>query len=137
MRLASLTWASDMALLLGAAEETKIELAAWCVSELNEDNIEDCIQSLNSAEAVLLHPCQQDCLFDRVVEKIDKRLPVISFGLDPALWSFSNVSAKIVSAVNAFPIGTRPFSGIEYVFTTLFYETYSNGTVQDFLLIPF
>ena len=108
MRLASLTWASDMALLLGAAEETRIELAAWCVSELNEDNIEDCIQSLNSAEAVLLHPCQQDCLFDRVVEKIDKRLPVISFGLDPALWSFSNVSAKIVSAVNAYIVYGGP-----------------------------
>ena len=50
MRLASLTWASDVALLLEAAKETKIDLEAWAVSELNDENVEDCIRSLNSAE---------------------------------------------------------------------------------------
>jgi len=75
MRLASLTWASDVALLLEAAKETNIELAAWAVSDLNEGNIEDCISSLNMAEAILLHPCEQDCLFDRVFEKLTRIFP--------------------------------------------------------------
>ena len=104
MRLASLTWASDVALLLEAAKETEIDLEAWAVSELNDENVEDCISSLNSSEAILLHPCQQDRLFDKVIEKIDKKIPIISFGLDPALWSFSSVSAKIVSTVNAYVV---------------------------------
>ncbi len=104
MRLASLTWASDVALLLQAAKETKIDLEAWAVSELKDENVEDCISSLNGSEAILLHPCQQDRLFDHVVEKIDKKIPVISFGLDHALWSFSSVSAKIVSTVNAYVV---------------------------------
>jgi len=104
MRLASLTWASDVALLLEAANEMKIELLAWVVSELNDEKVEDCINSLNTAEAILLHPCQQDRLFDRVVEKIDKNIPIISFGLDPALWSHSSVSTRIVSTVNAYVV---------------------------------
>ena len=99
MRLASLTWASDVALLLQAAKETEVELEAWAISELTEENVEDCISSLNAAEVILLHPCQQDSLFDHVIEKIDKKIPVISFGLDPAFWSFSSVSAKIVSTL--------------------------------------
>ncbi|NMC09706.1 MAG: cobaltochelatase subunit CobN [Methanothrix sp.] len=108
MRLASLTWASDVALLLEAAQETKIELAAWAVSDLNEGNIDDCINSLNVAEAILLHPCEQDCLFDRVLEKIDKNIPIISFGLNPSLRSLSNVSAKISTAVNAYVVYGGP-----------------------------
>jgi len=108
MRLASLTWASDVALLLEAAKETKIELAAWAVSDLNEGNIEDCISSLNMAEAILLHPCEQDCLFDRVFEKIDKNIPIISFGLNPSLRSLSNVSAKNTTAVNAYVVYGGP-----------------------------
>ena len=94
MRLASLTWASDVALLLEAAKETKIDLEAWAVSELNDENVEDCIRSLNASEAILLHPCQQDRLFDHVVEKIDKKIPLISFGLDPALWAISQCLHK-------------------------------------------
>ena len=104
MRLASLTWASDVALLLEAAKEAEIDLEAWAVSELNDENVEDCISSLNGSEAILLHPCQQDRLFDKVIEKIDEKIPIISFGLDPALWSFSSVSAKIVSTVNAYVV---------------------------------
>ncbi len=104
MRLASLTWASDVALLLEAAKETKIDLEAWAVSELNDENVEDCISSLNGSEAILIHPCQRDRLFDKVIEKIDKKTPIISFGFDPALWSFSSVSAKIVSTVNAYVV---------------------------------
>ncbi|VVB72269.1 CobN/Magnesium Chelatase [uncultured archaeon] len=110
MRLASLTWASDVALLLEAENVTKIELLAWSVSKLNKENISECISSLNSAEAILVHPCQQDCLFDQVMDGIDKKIPVISFGLDPALRSFSStlVSAKIISTVNAYVVYGGP-----------------------------
>ena len=60
--------------------------------------------SLNAAEVILLHPSHQDTLFSRMVESIDKGIPVISFGHDPALWSFSNVRAEIVSTVNAYVV---------------------------------
>ncbi len=102
MRLAAFCWASDVALLLQAARETSIHLQVWAISELNDDNLQECINSLNAAQAILLHPSRQDPLFDRVVERIDRKIPVISFGLDPALWSFSTVSSKIVSTANAY-----------------------------------
>ena len=102
MRLAAFCWASDVALLLQAARETSTHLQVWAISELNDENLQECINSLNAAQAILLHPSRQDKLFDRVVEKIDQKIPVISFGLDPALWSFSTVSSKIVSTVNAY-----------------------------------
>ncbi len=104
MRLASLTWSSDMVLLLQAARALDIDLEAWSVSELDEGNIADCISSLQQAEVILLHPSHDDKLLSRVAESIDKRIPVISFGHDPALWSFSNVRTEIVSMVNAYVV---------------------------------
>ncbi len=102
MRLAAFCWASDVALLLQAARETSIHLQAWAISELNDENLQVCINSLNAAQAILLHPSRQDPFFDRVVERIDRKIPVISFGLDPSMWSFSTVSSKIVSTANAY-----------------------------------
>ena len=104
MRLAAFCWASDVALLLQAARETSSHLQVWAISELNDDNLQECINSLNAAQAILLHPSRQDPLFDRVVERIDRKIPVISLGLDPVLWSFSTVSSKIVSTANAYVV---------------------------------
>lgn len=104
MRLASLTWASDVALLLAAARETDVQISAWTASELNDNNLAECIDSLNSADVILLHPAQQEPHYDSVLKRLDGRVPVISFGLDPALWSFSTVSARIVSTANAYLI---------------------------------
>ncbi len=101
MRLAALTWASDVALLLGAAKETNVEISAWAVSELTPENLEECIDSLNSSEIILLHPAPQDQFFESVVERLNKTIPIVSFGLDPALWTLSTVSSKIVSTVTA------------------------------------
>jgi len=56
MRLASLTWASDVSLLLEAARATKSKIRAWTVSELNDRNLDECINSLNSADAILSIP---------------------------------------------------------------------------------
>jgi hypothetical protein len=89
MRLASLTWASDVSLLLEAARATKSKIRAWTVSELNDRNLDECINSLNSADAILLHPTASDPLFERVYERIEKKKPIVTFGLGPALWSFS------------------------------------------------
>jgi len=104
MRLAALTWASDVALLLGAAKETNVEISAWAVSELTPENLEECIDSLNSSEIILLHPAPQDQFFESVVERLNKTIPIVSFGLDPALWTLSTVSSKIVSTENAYVI---------------------------------
>ncbi|MHB8117922.1 MAG: cobaltochelatase subunit CobN [Methanothrix sp.] len=104
MRLAAFCWASDVALLLQAARETGTHLQVWAISELNEENLQECINSLNAAQAILLHLSQNDKLFECVVEKIDPKIPVISLGLDPSLWSFSTVSSKIVSTANAYVV---------------------------------
>jgi len=118
MRLASLTWASDVILLLEAARETETEIRAWTVSELNDDNLDECINSLNAANVILLHPSTNDPLFDRVISGIDKNIPIISFGQDPALWSFSSVSTMVVSTVNAYVVygGAENFANmIRYI----------------------
>jgi len=94
MRLASLTWASDVALLVEAAKEAKTELKAFAISDLGDENVEDCIRSLNLAEAILLHPSNQDPLFDRVVAGIDKKIPIVSFGFDPSLLVFFQCSCE-------------------------------------------
>lgn len=108
MRLAALCWASDVALLLQAARETGTSLQSWAISQLDDKNLQECVSSLNAAQAILLHPSQNDPLFERVVERIDKRIPVISFGFDPAMWSFSSVSSKIVSTVSAYVLYGGP-----------------------------
>ncbi len=107
MRIRTLTWGSDMALLVEAASDLGIDLRAWSVSKLSNENLEECIKSMDQAEVILLHP-SQDPLFDRVLEGIDKSIPVISFGSDPTLWSFSNISSRIVSAVNAYIVYGGP-----------------------------
>ncbi|OPY53498.1 MAG: cobaltochelatase subunit CobN [Methanosaeta sp. PtaU1.Bin060] len=91
-----------MALLLQAASDLGIDLEAWSVSDLCDENLADCIRSLQEAEVILLHPPHQDRLFDEVLSQINKNIPVVSFGFDPALWSFSNVSSKVLSTVNAY-----------------------------------
>jgi hypothetical protein len=91
MRLASLNWASDVSLLLEAARATSSRISTWTVSELNDQSIEECISSLNNAEAILLHPTASDPLFSQVYDRIDKKKPIVSFGLDPSLWTFSTV----------------------------------------------
>jgi len=117
MRVAALCWASDISLLLTAAEETSIPMQAWAVSSLSEEKLQECIGSLNSSDVILLHPAQNDPLFESVFQKIDKSIPVISFGLDPALWSFSNVSGKVVSTANAYIL----YGGVENIISMLRY----------------
>ena len=111
MRLAALCWASDVSLLLQAARETSAHLQTWTISELHEERLQECINSLNAAQAIILHPSQQDPHFGSVVEKIDKKIPIISLGLDPAMWSFSTVSSRIVSTANAYVL----YGGVENV----------------------
>lgn len=91
-------------MLLLAARATNSKIQAWTVSELNEQNIEECINSLNNAEAILLHPASSDPIFERVCDRIDKKKPIVSFGLDPSLWSFSIIPARIVSTANAYVV---------------------------------
>lgn len=128
MRLASLTWASDVALLLAASRETNTEISAWAISELNEENLDECISSMNASEVILLHPSTNDPLFDRVFARLDKSIPIISFGQDPALWSFSSASSKIVSTLNAYVVygGAENFANmIRYIGKEILGNDYS------------
>ena len=100
MRLRALTWASDKALLLEAARDLSFDLQAWAISELDDENLQGCLESLQEGDVILLHP-SQDPLFDRVLESLKKGIPVVSFGFDPALWSYSSVPAALCSSKGA------------------------------------
>jgi len=101
MRLRALTWASDLALLVKAAEELSLDLKGWSISDLEQSNLNNCITSLREGDVILVHPSDNP-LFSQVMEQIGKEIATISFGFDPTLWKLSNVSPKIVSTVNAY-----------------------------------
>ncbi|MDH7596942.1 MAG: cobaltochelatase subunit CobN [Methanothrix sp.] len=115
MRVRALTWASDKALLVQAGAELGIDLKAWSVQELlDPDTLEECRRSLNEADVILVHPTH-DGRFDELLET---GKPVIAFGFDPALWSFSRgVSQKVVATVNAYVV----YGGLENIRNMLLY----------------
>lgn len=99
MKVTTITWGSDMPLLIEAAKELKIEMNAWSTHEMeDEKKREDCIKSFEGTEVILLHP-SNDGFWDEIIERLNKDVPIISFGYHQSSWSPSNVSLKVVSTV--------------------------------------
>ncbi|MCQ8903530.1 MAG: cobaltochelatase subunit CobN [Methanothrix sp.] len=115
MRLRALTWASDKALLVQAGAELNIDLRVWSVQELSDPGaMEECRSSLNEADLILVHPTH-DGMFDDLLN-INK--PIISFGFDPSLWTYSRcVSPKVVATVNTYVV----YGGLENIKNMLLY----------------
>lgn len=115
MRLRALTWASDKALLVQAASTLGIDLKAWSVQDLSDTSaLEECKRSMQDADVILVHPMHDGRFDDLIVPG----KPVISFGFDPALWSFSRgVSQKVVATVNAYVV----CGGLENIKNMLLY----------------
>lgn len=102
MRVRSITWASDVALLLEAAKNLGIDLKAATTSELEgQDVATQCREFLGDAEVILLHPSHEGP-WDDIAESLDGSVPVVSFGRDPSHWSMSNVSLETVATVNQY-----------------------------------
>ncbi|MFB3764487.1 MAG: cobaltochelatase subunit CobN [Methanotrichaceae archaeon] len=110
MRIGAVTWGSDMSLLLEASRDLGIDLYIRSVQDLEQaGEMDDCFRSLENVEVILIHPTQQEDYFQQICDRFGKRIPIISFGHDQALWSFSNVSARIVATVNAYIV----YGGLE------------------------
>ena len=110
MRLGAVTWGSDMALLLEASRDLDIDLDIRSVQDLEKvGGLDDCLKALENVEAILIHPTQQEDYYQQICDRFGRRLPIISFGHDQALWSFSNVPARIVATINAYVV----YGGLE------------------------
>lgn len=115
MRVRALTWASDKPLLVQAGAELGVDLRVWSVQDLSDpDVLEECRRSINEADVILVHPTH-DGRFDDLL-RTDR--PVVAFGFDPALWSFSRgVPQKVVATVNAYVV----YGGLENIKNMLLY----------------
>jgi cobaltochelatase CobN len=102
MNIVSITWSSELPLLLQGARELGLELMAWSSSQFsNSQDLERCIQSLKAARLILLHPSSEAC-WDEIIPNLDPKTPVISFGRDPSHWALSTVDLEITATVNKY-----------------------------------
>ena len=75
--------ASDVALLLVVRKRRR----SICRRGRSQNLMMKTLRELHKSElglAILIFSCLQDRLFDHVVEKINKKIPLISFGIHPA-----------------------------------------------------
>ena len=108
MLIASVTWSSELPLLLEGAKEVGLDLEAWSSSQLiGPEEIEKCIESLNRAQLILLHPSSDAC-WDEIIAALNPQTPVISFGRDPSHWSLSTVPLEVTTTVNKYVLFGGP-----------------------------
>ncbi|MDM7913041.1 MAG: cobaltochelatase subunit CobN, partial [Methanotrichaceae archaeon] len=109
MKMVSITWSSELPLLLQAAKEIGLDMDLWSTSQLSSSvDLERCLESLKQAQLILLHPSSDPC-WDEIIPALNHRIPVISFGRDPSHWALANVSQEITQMVNKYVL----FGGAE------------------------
>ncbi|MDI6859198.1 MAG: cobaltochelatase subunit CobN [Methanocellales archaeon] len=102
MKITSITWGSDIPLLVEASKELNIELNAWSTHDLEDEKKKvACIKSLESPDIILLRPINGE-VWDEIEESLNENIPIISLGSDMSFWSLSNISAEVVATVNAY-----------------------------------
>jgi cobaltochelatase CobN len=102
MLIVSVTWSSELPVLLESAKELGLDLEAWSSSQLAEaQDMEECLESLKRAQIILLHPSSDAC-WDEIIPALDPKTPVISFGRDPSHWVLSTVSSEVTTTVNRY-----------------------------------
>ena len=108
MLVASVTWSSELPLLLEGAKQSGIDLEAWSSSQLTSpEEIKKCLQSLKNAQIILLHPSSESC-WDEIIPELDPKKPVISFGRDPSHWALSTVPLEVTTTVNKYVVFGGP-----------------------------
>ncbi len=104
MKLVSITWSSELPLLLQGAREISIDLEAWSYTQLDDTvQMERCLKSLKSAQMILIHPSNDPC-WDEIIPTFGPSTPVISFGRDPSLWAAANVPIDVTFTVNRYAL---------------------------------
>ena len=73
MNITSITWKSDIPLLVEACKELGIALDARTIHDLEDESERDaCIKSLGLANCILLHPSYENDWDTLIEEKVDK-----------------------------------------------------------------
>jgi len=108
MKVVSITWASELPLLLQASKEIGLDNELWSSTQLSsESDLARCLESLKKANLILLHPSSDAC-WDEIVPALNQSIPVISFGRDPSHWAIANVSLEITQMVNKYVLFGGP-----------------------------
>ncbi|MDD2836131.1 MAG: cobalt chelatase, partial [Methanothrix sp.] len=108
MKIATITWSSELPLLLQGAKEIGQDIEAWSSSQLADPrDLKKCIESLSEAQIILLHPSSDAC-WDEIVPALDPKWLVISFGRDPSHWALSTVSLVITTTDNRYILWGGP-----------------------------
>jgi len=108
MKIVSITWSSELPLLLQGARELSLDLEAWSYTQFSSSSeLEKCLTSLKNAQMVLIHPSSDPC-WDEIIPALNPMTPVISFGRDPSHWAASNVSLEITGMVNKYVLFGGP-----------------------------
>ncbi|MBA5942094.1 MAG: cobaltochelatase subunit CobN [Methanophagales archaeon] len=89
---------------MNACRELGIELNVWSTHDVEEKKKrKECIKSLANANAdvILLHPSNAEH-WDEIAERLNKEVPVVSFGHNSSFWSLSNVPLEAAATINAY-----------------------------------
>jgi len=104
MKAVSITWASDVALLVEAAGKIDLDLVAWSALDLEDPERQTkCLASLDGADLILLHPTHE-FEWDEILNGAEENIPVVVFGRDPSFWDLSSVPLSIVSRASEYHI---------------------------------
>jgi cobaltochelatase CobN len=102
MKLVSITWSSELPLLLQGAKELSLDLEAWSYTQFSDPSeLEKCLASLKTAQMVLIHPSSDPC-WDEIIPALNPRTPVIAFGRDPSHWAAASVPLNVTGMVNKY-----------------------------------
>jgi hypothetical protein len=102
MRLISITWASDVALLVEATGKLGADLVTWTTVDLEvPEKLEQCIESLAGADLILLH-LTHEFEWGEVLGSADEGVPVVVFGRDPSLWTLPTIPLRVVSRASEY-----------------------------------
>ncbi|MFZ2472851.1 MAG: cobaltochelatase subunit CobN [Methanothrix sp.] len=102
MKIMTITWSSELTLLLQGAKEVGLDIEAWSASQFADpQDLEKCLESLKNAQIILLHPSSDAC-WDEIIPALNSKSIVIAFGRDPSHWALSTVSLEITTTVNRY-----------------------------------
>jgi cobaltochelatase CobN len=108
MNLVSITWGSELPLLLQAARDLGLILEAWSYTQLEDAaELERCLASLKNARMILIHPSADPC-WDEIMPSLDPGIPVISFSRDPSQWASSSVPPEVTVMANRYVLFGGP-----------------------------
>ena len=136
MKIVTITWSSELPLLVQAAKAAGLDLVAWSSSQLtNPEDLKKCLESLNNAQLILLHPSSEAC-WDEIVAALGPKVPVISFGRDPSHWALSTVSLEITTTVNKYVLfgGSQNYENmLKYAVSKSLGQSFYFETPQELL----